>query len=50
MGTIMKAPKGGGGLVTLASGQGSPEAIALDATAVYWTNYSFKGPVMKVAK
>lgn len=40
-------------LVTLASGGITPYSIALDATSVYWANYSndgtYKGSVMKVS-
>ena len=34
--------------VTLASGQGNPNFIAVDATSVYWNDYG-DGTVMKVA-
>ena len=43
----MKAPLTGGAPTTLASGQGYPWAIAVDATSVYWTTVG-DGTVMKV--
>jgi hypothetical protein len=48
-GTVMKIPKTGGTITTLASGQNSPSAIAVDSTSVYWTNsHSSAGAVMKL--
>jgi hypothetical protein len=45
----MKVSTGGGTPTTLASGQSSPSAIAVDATSVYWTD-SGSGTVMKLPK
>jgi hypothetical protein len=42
----MKVATSGGTLTTLASGQISPQGIAVDARSVYWPNYD--GTVMKV--
>jgi hypothetical protein len=36
VGTIMKAPKAGGGIATVLSRDTSPTAIAVDANSVYW--------------
>jgi hypothetical protein len=47
-GTVMKAPIGGGGATTLASGQNAPTGVAVDAANVYWTNNTESGSVMKV--
>jgi DNA-binding beta-propeller fold protein YncE len=39
-GTIRRAPKAGGGVVTtLSSGEGEPRGIAVDEKGVYWTNH-----------
>jgi hypothetical protein len=38
-GEIRKAPVTGGPLVTVASGQGFPWSVAVDARFVYWTNH-----------
>jgi hypothetical protein len=39
---------GGGNVVTLATQQAGPVAIAIDAQNVYWVNYVTSGSVMKV--
>jgi hypothetical protein len=41
----MQVPIGGGTPVMIASGQGDPQFIAIDASKVYWTNHS-SGDVM----
>jgi hypothetical protein len=46
-GTVMKGPLARGTTKTLASGQGGPGALAVDATSVYWVNKD-DGTVMKV--
>jgi hypothetical protein len=46
-GTVMKIPLAGGTPTTLASGQDQPYGIAVDTSAVYWTNRR-DGRVMKV--
>jgi hypothetical protein len=45
----MKVPIGGGTPTTLASGQGSPACIVIDATSVYWTDFG-SGAVMSTSK
>ena len=49
-GTVMAMPKGGGMPTTLASGQASPDAIAVDETHVYWANTAGDDVAMKVQK
>jgi hypothetical protein len=49
-GTVMSVPIAGGPAVTLAAGQGTPEAIAVNATNLFWVNNSDcsgNGAVMK---
>ncbi len=38
VGTLMKAPKAGGGTATVIARDTNPTAIAIDATSVYWSN------------
>jgi hypothetical protein len=38
VGTIMKAPKAGGGTATVMARDTSPTAIAVDATSLYWSD------------
>jgi hypothetical protein len=38
VGTIMKAPKAGGGTATVIARDTSPNAIAIDAHAIYWSD------------
>jgi hypothetical protein len=42
-GTIRRMPKSGGAVVTVATGQLEPVALALDATYVYWANSGWSG-------
>jgi hypothetical protein len=37
-GAVMRMPVGGGTPIMLASGQLNPQCVAVDATAIYWTN------------
>lgn len=48
VGTIMKAPKAGGGTATVIARDISPTAIAVDATSVYWGDEN--GYIKSVAK
>ena len=48
--TVMKVGLSGGTPVTLAANQVSPNGIALDAVAVYWTLGGLHGSIMKLAK
>jgi len=38
VGTIKRAPKGGGGTATILAHDTDPTAIAVDATSIYWTD------------
>jgi hypothetical protein len=38
VGTILKAPKAGGGTATAIANDTSPTAIAVDATSIYWSD------------
>jgi hypothetical protein len=38
VGTIMKAPKAGGGTATVLVHDTSPTAIAVDANSIYWSD------------
>jgi hypothetical protein len=54
-GAIMSVPIGGGSPATIASGQAEPQAMAVDATTLYWVNNAGNtannaGMVMKLAK
>lgn len=46
-GTVLKMPKAGGAVTTLASGLGGPQRIVIDATTVYWTD-DVDNTIMKV--
>jgi hypothetical protein len=49
-GGVLAVPLDGGSPVTLVSGQGYPNAVAVDATHVFWTDYAENGSVMQVAR
>jgi len=46
-GTVMSVPASGGVITTIASGEASPVAIAVDDTSVYWAN---RGGAIRAAK
>jgi len=46
--TVMKGPLGGGTVVTLATAQDAPAALALDATSAYWRCAGGLGDIMKL--
>jgi|HubBroStandDraft_2_1064218.scaffolds.fasta_scaffold399362_1 hypothetical protein len=48
VGTIVKAPKAGGGTATVLASDTSPTAIAVDARSVYWTDEG--GYIKSIAK
>jgi hypothetical protein len=48
-GSVLRFPKAGGGMTTVATGQGSPKGIAVDDAFVYWT-CADEGTVKKAPK
>ena len=48
VGTIMKAPKAGGGTATVLARDTNPIAIAVDATSIYWSDS--EGYIKSIAK
>jgi DNA-binding beta-propeller fold protein YncE len=49
VGGILSVPLAGGMPTTLASGQDSPQGIAVDKTNIYWTNFG-DNTLSKLAK
>jgi len=48
-GSVASVPIAGGAVVTLASGQAAPFALAVDGTNVYWTNQAAAGEFLGTA-